>query len=124
MKKLFVTLILSVGLTPAWAEWVYLGQSDDYFIHVKSNVMKSGTTVKGWVMFDRRPGSTARFASYVGLNEARCNSGQLRVLQIVFYNGQFGSGVVEQSINSAGEWSYPPPDSVLEIVLKTLCNSR
>ena len=126
MKKLFAALILSVGLTPAWAEWVFKGGSDSNFLdlYMKSNVIKSGETVKGWVMFDVIPGGTQPFLSTIQLHEARCNTGQKRILQVTSYNGQMGGGGVRISVNEPNDWAYPIPNSLDETIFKTLCAKK
>jgi hypothetical protein len=124
MKKLFAAFILSVGLTPAWAEWELQDWSDSHTLYIKSKVIKSGGTIKGWVMFDRRPGRAENIVSSIRLMEARCNAGQTRVLQTVVYQGQMGSGAVRLSSDKPTEWLYPIPNSIDETIFQTLCAQK
>ena len=122
MKKIIALLILSVGLTPAWADWVYIERTDTHNLYIRQGVMNSGVTPKGWVMFDRQPGSKHERASWIQLVEARCSTGQSRILQFASYSDNFGTGSVTGSDNKPFEWSYPPPGTVSETIFKTLCN--
>jgi len=124
MKKLFAVLILSVGLTPAWAEWVIKGGSDNVNLYMKSEVIRLGGTIKGWVMLDVIPGGKQPFLSLIQLHEARCNTGQKRILQLTSYNGQMGGGEVITSRNEPNDWSYPTPGSLDETIFETLCAKK
>jgi hypothetical protein len=124
MKKILPALILLVGLTPAWADWVFKGSSDVYNLYIKPNVMSSGGTVKGWVMLDRRVGRNENIVSSVQLFETRCNAGQMRTLQSVIYNGQMGLGGVNFIDHDPDILSYPTPGTLSEAIFETLCSQK
>lgn len=75
MKKIFATLILSVGLTPAWADWLYWDKSEDYKMFVKPGFIKDGKSTKAWFLYDRLPSSSEAITSAIELNESDCNKG-------------------------------------------------
>lgn len=124
MKKIIALLTLSVGLTPAWAEWVPSGGSKLHDLYIRADVIKSGETIQGWVMLDGRSDNKEKNASFVQLIEVRCNSGQERVLQTIWYYGQLGTGEVMHKSNKAEEWFYPSPDSLNETIFRRLCITR
>ncbi len=124
MKKLFAALTLSVVLTPAWADWLPIGGSKHHDLYIRADVIKTGETVKGWVMLDGRLDGKEKNTSFVQLKEVRCNSGQKRVLQTIWYYGQLSTGEVMHKSNKAEEWIYPAPDSLDETIFRRLCSKR
>ena len=122
MKKILATLILSIGLTPAWADWVYLGKSESYKLFVRPGFIKNGKTIKGWFIYDRLPDSSDAVPSIIELNESDCNKAQLRILQITHYDKEMGRGRILFSTEVPQAWRHPIPGTFEEGIFKTLCN--
>lgn len=53
--------------------------------------------------------------------ELRCETGQIRTLQEVSY---FGGKMVSSVSLKSPQWTYPPPDSVGESIMKATCKSN
>jgi hypothetical protein len=126
MKKLFAALILSVGLTPAWAEWVKISNSDSHDLYINfSSIVRSGDLARGWTLLNRRtsvaPGSAA---SDISLTQANCKSEQMRELQETYYGDPMGGGNVLRTYTTPTEWRYPTPGTLNAIIFRRLCNTR
>ena len=48
---------------------------------------------------------------------------RFKLLDVSFYKGPMGAGTISESSNVPAEnWTYPLPDSVLEVVLNQVCS--
>jgi hypothetical protein len=122
MKKL-----LAIGLvlltTSAWADWVFIGANDlgDTF-YVDPATKKTGKNPRVWILTVNGGGypEDRVYRSTKVLREADCNEGKLRGLSYHWYKGADGTDLIK-SENSAQDWSYPAPGSVLEAMYVYLC---
>ncbi len=123
MKKLFAALLLSIGLTPAWAEWVQIDESDDYEIYLNAKTLgSSGGNVRAWLMFNRKSGKNRKLVSSVELEEVNCKTRQRRTIQFTAYSGQMGQGKAVESRETPTAWLYSAPGTLADYTVSLLCD--
>jgi hypothetical protein len=129
MKKLFAALILSVGLTPAWAEWypIARNQGKTFTIFVKlDSIQKNGDIARYWILEENSDSLAIKdgYKSSKSLEETNCKTRMRRTLSDTFYKSSMGQGEVIASGNKAGDWRHIVPESIAESILIFVCNKR
>ena len=107
MKKKILMLMLAAMSTGAMAEWVFVGDWEQYRFYVDpTTIRKNGNIVKMWTMTDSRIPSVTNSKAYMStkaLEEYDCANETLRTLSLVDYEKSMGTGNVVYST------SYPSP---------------
>ena len=127
MKKLIpiLTVFLSFFLFPSTSlgEWTYVTKNIDgskYFVDFDRIRERKGY-VYYWTLGDlSKP--TGQWFSVRTYNKGDCEQFRDKVITVTVFKGQMGEGE-SLTDNDEREWKYPPPDSSMEVVLKTVCNS-
>ena len=119
MKKLLLTVILTVMSSSAMAEWAEFTENDDkvLIIHVDSaTIHKNGNNVKMWILSDyRKAQELAYLPLYLSIKkqaEFNCKEEQIRKLYVSYHAEHMGKGKVIYSDNSPDNWSTVSPDSI------------
>ena len=124
MKNILYTIILSLLFSSsAFAEWTEVSKNVDgstYYVDFE-NIKKHGGYVYFWYLRDYlKPNKFGDLSSKVYV-QGDCKLFRWKGLSGSFHKEPMGGGTgdVQESVKKG--WKYPPPDSVSEYVLKTVC---
>ncbi len=123
MKRLLILLMLVSQ--PAWAGWERLGETDSFTYYVDPTTLrKTPNGRRVWTM--QSFGSPQRdeggiYQSGKLLVEFDCAGERTRRLEVIFYSGPMGEGLVGIQSSSASQWRFASPGSVGDIELKAVC---
>ena len=121
---LLTVLFLSLFSTPVFAEWTKVGESvnDDTFYVDFERIKKHGGYVYWWDLIDYlKPFSTGTL-SVKDYNQGDCKLFRYKRLSYSHHKQPMGRGTPSTSSNKPDkEWDYPPPNTVIEIILKSVC---
>jgi len=124
MKKLLLTLLvpLLLGTGSAWAEWVWVAESDTVDKYIDpSTIRKDGNLVKVWeVNALKKRHKDGELSSRVRV-EYDCKQERFKFLSFSFHSGAMASGTTLKSEIGSGRWEDVPPESLGETVLKIVC---
>ncbi|MGC2048403.1 MAG: surface-adhesin E family protein, partial [Gallionella sp.] len=83
MKKLFMTLILALVSTSAFAQWIKVGEDDESTIYTDpSTIRKKGDLIKIWSLYDFKKAQNMSGKTYLSMEkqyEFDCVKGQSRL---------------------------------------------
>ena len=128
MKKLTLifTLLVSTVMfsSPSYSEWTKLSEDTDgitYYVDFE-RIKKHDGYVYWWEL-----GDYAKPTKYGDLSAKVYNQGKGKLIRYkhlsFFHHGQpMGGGTGEKHTPENPKWIYPPPNSVAETVLKSVCN--
>ena len=129
MRKLtliLTTLIFSVMFSPStsFAGWTKVGENvdgDTYYVDFE-RIKKHDGYVYYWELGDGlKPDEDGTLSAKV-YKQGDCKKFRLKFVSISSHKGSMGGGEIGETSNTPDkEWRYPPPDSVSEYVLKTVC---
>lgn len=127
-KKLFLLTILIFSLvfsSAGFAEWKEVAKSDvgdSFYIDFERIKQHNGRTYF-WRLDDyKKPITTGNLRKLSSRHyiEGDCDVFRLKMLGSTFFDGPMASG---KSLDaSETDWSYPPPGSTDEFILKRICN--
>jgi hypothetical protein len=127
MKKLIIlsTLIFSVTFSsPSFADWKKVGENvagATFYVDFE-RIRKHDGYVYWWGLADfLKPSPNGRLSgkSYY---QGDCKLFRHKVVADSHYNEPMGRGVLASGSNTPDkEWTYPPPNSLSENVLKRVC---
>ena len=125
ITTIFLSSLLMASVANAkWTEVVKNVDGDTYYVDFE-RIKKHDGKVYHWSLADLLKPSPAGIFSSKIYNEAECGRFRFRWLSQKYYKGPMGSGTIGSSINTPKkDWRYPPPDSVAESKLKTVCNHK
>lgn len=100
MTRLFLITLMLLSSSPAYAEWVKVGEDDSYsytaYIDLDT-IRHKGNLVKVWRLFDHTTIQTVAGKSYLSSKaqtEYDCAKKQSRILVVYGYSGQMGSSTL------------------------------
>ena len=130
MRKLtliLTTLIFSVMFSPStsFAGWKKVSENvdgDTFYVDFE-RIRKHDGYVYYWELMDLlKPTKETGYWSVKTYIQGDCKKFRLKWLSMSFHKGPMGGGETSEIDNTPDkEWRYPPPDSVSEYVLKTVC---
>jgi hypothetical protein len=118
------------GFHPSWTGpaletdgWFFAGESPDnnevMLLKPVGRFTKSATTRKMWVRFEQ---SNVRPASSVYVEEIRCTTKQLKIIQATsYYNNNLDGPVESSNAASDAQWQYAIPGSFGESIVWNSC---
>ncbi len=119
---LFSTLMFS---TPSYGEWTKTSVNDigDTFYVDFDRIRKHGEYVFWWGISDYlKPKSVGQWSSRV-YRQGDCKLFRFKILSDSYYKEPMGGGESFLSSNVPDEnWSYPPPNSNAEKIIKRVCS--
>ena len=130
MKKL--TLILSLIFTvtlssPSYAEWTKVGENvygKTFYVDFEG-IRKDGGYVYFWYLINTlKPDKWGDFSSKT-YSQGKCDLSQYKWLDKSYHTQPMGEGTPSTtgvSEQAAKKLRYPPPNSVMETVLKKVCS--
>jgi len=126
MKQLiFILLYLSVMFSsPLYAEWTKVNKDEDgntNYIDFES-IKKVDGYVYWWILSDiARPTIQGHLSSKT-YNQGDCKLFRFKYLSWIFYTEPMGAGDGDSGFPKDTEWNYPPPNSVMENILRIICS--
>ena len=127
MRKL--TLILSLVFTvtlssPSYAEWTKLGENhigNTHYVDFE-RIRKVDGYVYWWELVDLlKPDNDGKLSAKL-YNQGDCKLFRFKLLSVLEHKEPMGGGTGETFTPKNPEWNYPPPNSVMETNLKTVCS--
>ena len=119
MTRLLLIILLFLSSSPAYAEWVKVGESDESTIYSDPDTIRSkGNLVKVWSLYDYKAIHTSKQESKSFLSgkmqvEHDCAEEQLRTSVEYGYSGQMGTGeLVFSHTKPVVDWTPVMPGSV------------
>ncbi len=109
MKCLFLTAVLIVCAELAFAGWVAIekpsqpaGLETIYFD--PEQIQRKGTSTTLWQLTDLKWNSTTRFLSLKTHKEFDCGQSRVRILQVIEFSRQMGTGRSRSGYIENGNW--------------------
>jgi len=122
LKESVVLLMAIVISQLSFAGWTKIGSNEDgteYSLDLTS-VEKRDGYVYVWRLSEFLP-NTKGLISSKAYEKADCGLKRWKNLETVFLISKNVGGNETLLSNQESEWFYPPPDSVLEKMIKTIC---
>ena len=109
--------------SPAYADWVKVAEVENGTFYVDSDrIRKNDGYVYFWRLIDLLEPDEDGDLSYVGYAQGDCEMFRLKALSVISYKQPMGEGSIgETNSKSEKDWSYPPPNTIAEIILKQVC---
>jgi hypothetical protein len=126
MKKLILILLFSTVMfsSSSYAEWTKVSENvngDTFYVDFE-RIRKNDGYVYWWELLDYlKPTSTGRLSGK-NYSQGDCKLFRYKSLSYSFHNEPMGGGTGDTVNEPDKEWTYPPPDSSVEEVLKHICN--
>ena len=127
MKKLLLifTLLFSTLMfsTPSYAEWTKVSTNvdgDTFYVDFE-RIRKVDGYVFYWSLTDYLKPDDDGDLSAKTYKQGDCKLFRFKVLSWSFHKEPMGGGNGKTDNTPEKEWYYPPPDSSLETVLKSVC---
>lgn len=129
MKKLLLTLTLTLFGTNALAEWTKVGESEDkggYVVYADlTSLHKANDRAKMWTLIDytkEQEEAGAEFLSKEVRRKYDCKSRHTRILAFKLYRWNMGQGELVRSYNQPQDWVRVQPESMDETEWKVACS--
>jgi hypothetical protein len=128
MKTLIIFLALTFSVmfsSSSYAGWTEVSKSvdgDTYYVDFE-RIRKNDGYVYWWDLADYlKPSPTGKLSGR-SYNQGDCKLFRYKYLSDSYYIEPMGRGTPAISSNKPDkEWTYPPPNSVVELALKQVCN--
>ena len=127
MKKLILTILLTITSTSALAEWTYLTSSKDADYYVdKTDIRKKGNTVKMWAILNYNSPhelGSRTYLSMKSLKEFDCVEVTVAIISSVyFFSGSMSSGEMIFQHKTDPKPEDIAPDTSMKVLWETACN--
>ena len=126
MKKLLTLTVILYSLifsSVSFGEWTQVAENKDgviFYVDFERMRIHNGYRYI-WDLTDRIEPSNAGTLSTKFYRQVDCKEFKTKFLQSVFYKQPMGEGSGESHTLSDGDWSYPIPNSINEIIVKKVC---
>ena len=127
MKNLLTISVLLTALmfsSTSHAEWTWVAEGTNgntYYVDLE-RIRKNDGYIYFWTLLDLlKPTKVGGDLSAKIYRQGDCKNFRYKSLSYVYHKKRMGRGRNEVD-NTPEDWNYPPPDSVVEHVLKTVCN--
>ena len=125
MKNILYTIILSFLFSfSVFAEWTYITKNingDTIYVDF-DRIRKHDGYVYWWEMFDYLKPTELGVLSSKAYNQGDCKLFRVKYLSYSHHNEPMGGGTGDSNSPKNPEWKYPPPNSVNEFILKSVCS--
>ena len=121
---IFLALTFSVMFSSSsYAGWTEIGKNDlgTYYVDLE-RIRKVDGYFYWWELVDLLKPTTERKLSGKMYNQGDCKLFRVKRLSASFYEEPMGEGVGGSHSPKNPKWTYPPPESITEIILKSVCN--
>jgi len=126
MKRLFLVVLFMFGYEPGYAGWITIekqyqptGLETVYFD--PNTIHRKGGRATLWQLTDMKWNSTTRFLSSKTHKEFDCEGSRVRVLQVIEFSRQMGSGRPSAGYIENGGWQPIEALSANQALLKAAC---
>jgi hypothetical protein len=129
MVKILTIFMLLLISTNVFAEWTYIGNSDNFNSYVDMKTIRNkGNKAKMWYLFDYKTAQITsqnnEFWSALAIDEYDCTDGTSRTLSVSFLSGKMNIGQVVFKNDIKGEFKEIPPGSIIERIFKIACGIK
>jgi Surface-adhesin protein E len=129
MNRLILITLLVLSSGPAYAEWVWIGDSASGTTTYADpdTIRHKGELVKMWHLFDRKTVETYQGGSFLSIkaqSEYDCAEERERSLAVMYHSGNMGSGKVVYINSNEGNWTPVPPGSTVQAMWKFACGKQ
>jgi hypothetical protein len=129
MKRLLLFILLFLSCSPAYAEWVSIGETESgVTVYADPDtIRRKGELVKMWHLFDRKTVETYRGGSFLSIkaqSEYDYAEERVRTLALAHHSGNMGSGKVVYINSDEGKWKPIPPESTGQAMWKFACGKK
>jgi len=127
----FLAAWLMLATTPAWAEWVAVGESDVSVVYVDladsgishKTSSKDGNLTHAWVLQDWKARRRDGVLSHRTLAEFDCAESRSRTLSLAAYSGPMATGTILSFSDTSGNWMHlSAPGTVGASLLRFVCH--
>jgi hypothetical protein len=117
---LFLTVMFS---SPSYAKWTKVASSSGDTSYVDfERIRKVDGYVYYWELLDRlKPTESGTFSSVV-YNQGDCKLFRWKMLSLTIYKRPKAEGTGKTFNFNDNDWRYPPPESVAERIVKSVCS--
>jgi hypothetical protein len=126
---LFIALLILLSSGPVYAGWEVLekqyqptGLETLYFD--PETIHREGTRAMLWQLTDLKWNSTTRFLSFKTHTEFDCEQSRVRVLQVIEFSRQMGTGRSASGYIESGNWQPVEERNVNHALWKAACGKR
>jgi Surface-adhesin protein E len=128
MRKIILTLVLSVVCGNTMAEWTDVGGNDYSTVFADpASIRKVDNYEEMFSLYDTDIAETIgdiSFMSSKSLDEYDCKRKQSRTLAFYWYSGNMGEGKILYGNTDVGKWSLDLPKSINETLWKIACGKK
>ena len=129
MKKITLLLVIIFTLlfsTTSWGDWTYVTENMNgiKLYYDKDRVRKNGKFLYFWKLNDYTKPSPYGDLSDTQYIQLDCSIFRYKRLLFQTYNKSMGEGKMRIDTIPPDEWSYPKPDSILEIIYDRICEEH
>ena len=126
---LILTFLLSLMFSsPSYSEWTRIGEGTDshnrgdiFYVDFET-IRKVDEYVYWWSLTDYLKPTESGRLSYKTHFQGDCKLFRFKRLSYSFHDTPMGRGTGLSHSPKNPEWRYPPPDSVVERILKSVCS--
>jgi hypothetical protein len=124
MKKILVLFLLSTSFS-AIAEWTYISSSNmsNVEFYVDFDRLKKQDGISSFWVLQNYP-KLDKFGDFSNISKTQsdCSEMGYRDMHVYYYSAPMGKGKINISEIETSVWRYPPPNSVMETVLESVCD--
>ena len=128
MTQLLLIIFLFLSSSPAYAEWVEVGITNEATVYADPDtIRRKGDLVKMWYLHDFKTTQTVLNKSYLSSrsqDEYDCTEDRHRALASTSFSGNMGSGKVRSSYSIKGKWEPVPPGTITQALGKVACDKK
>jgi hypothetical protein len=126
---MFIALLILLSSGPVYAEWKIVEkqyQPTDFetLYFDPETIHREGTRATLWQLTDLKWNSTTRFLSFKTYKEFDCEQSRVRVLQVIEFSRQMGTGRSASGYIENGNWQPVGERSVNHMLWKAACVKR
>lgn len=121
MKKLFlICLMLQAG--SAWAEWVFVAESNGGFIWIDpATIRKDGSMRRFWILTNFKKPLKDGSLSSQDRSEFDCTQERYRYFYTSLHSEPMAGGKITATDQATEPWLEIPPRTPAETILKIVC---
>lgn len=129
MKHLFLLILFMFSYEPAYGEWIAVEkryQTDDFetVYFDPETIHRGGNRATLWQLTDLKWNSTTRFLSFKTHKEFDCEQSHVRVLQVIEFSRQMGTGRSTSGYIESGNWQPVKEGSGNHALWKAACRKH
>ena len=130
MTRLLLFILLFLNSVPAYAEWVAVGGNEEAGVTVYADpgtIRRKGNLVTVWHLNDFKTVQIVKGNSYLSIkaqHQFDCKGDRERIIALMKFSGNMGSGKVVYKNSNKGKWSPLAPGSVSDDLGKLACSKK